>query len=202
VDDNRDIIQQQASVVTILIVIVIISSFVYYFLFFLAEISPELISAFLECIRRDKKKDLGVDDEYVDPNVNLQENPMFAAPKVVFADNRVLESEIAASLALLQQAEQQNKVLREELKNKKVAAQLEETRAQKNTEVDAQQGVRRKEFAQTRLTNVLTGPGRTRAVKKSSGSGGAGSGVIANRNQVEDEDDEDEFDDKHKKDSV
>jgi hypothetical protein len=166
VTDTRALVAQQVSVVTILLVIVIVVSLAYFILFFLAEVMPQVISSCLNVLRRTKNNDEDL-DEYVDTNVTLQENPMFSAPKIVFADNRVLEEEIAASMKLLQQAEQHNKALRDELKNKKMAAQLSETAAAGPTYVKAEAQTGRKEFAQTRLATQLTGPQRQRAVKKS-----------------------------------
>jgi len=140
----------------------VILSLVYYFLFFLAEVSPSMISSCINMCKR--KKDDNPEEEYYDPNINLEENPMFAAPKVEFADNRALQNELDQQLAQLKLAEQQNKRLREDLKQKKMETQFEETARQKATGMEEVRPTgQRKDFAQTRLNAALIGPNRARA---------------------------------------
>ena len=159
--DHRALVQEQVDAVTYIVLIVIITSIVYYVLFFLAEVSPRMMSRCLELCREtnnDKQ------EEFYDPNINLQENPMFAAPKVEFADNKELQQELDQQLAQLKFAEQQNKRLRDELKQRKMEAQFEETSRQKNTGYESVKPKKeRKDFAQTRLTAALIGPNRQRA---------------------------------------
>merc|ERR1711916_248569 len=143
----------------------------------LAEVSPSMISSCINLCKR--KKNNEVEEEYYDPNINLEENPMFAAPKVEFADNRALQNELDQQLAQLRLAEQQNKRLREDLKQKKMETQFEETARQKNTGLEDVKPVgQRKDFAQTKLASQLIGPNRQRA------RGGK------NRDDLEEDDDE------------
>jgi len=160
--DNRALVRGQVDAITWIVVIVVIFSLVYYVIFFAAEVAPAALSTILSlCRKKNKTED---DNEYYDPNINLEENPMFAAPKVEFADNRVLQAELDQQLTQLKLAEQQNRRLREELKNKKMEAQLDETANAKVTGLeDVQPQKQRKDFAQTRLTQALVGPNRQRA---------------------------------------
>ena len=112
--------------------------------------------------------------------MQLQENPLFTAPKVQIADNRALEAEIAASLDLLQQAEHQNKLLRDELKKKKIKEQIQETRQAIDAENKKHTSVKKKDFTSKKLVAKLTGPDRPRAVPKRPGSTGE---ELVNREQ-------------------
>jgi len=160
--DRRSLVKAQVDTITYIVFIIVIVSLAYYVLFFLGEVAPSMVSALLNICRRKKDEDKL---DYYDPNINLEENPMFAAPKVEFADNRALQGELDQQLAQLKLAEQQNKRLREELKQKKMEAQLDETAKQKVTGLEDVTGKQkqRKDFAQTRLNAALVGPNRQRA---------------------------------------
>ena len=189
--DNRALVRAQVDGITWIVVIVVIGSLVYYFLFFLAEVAPYGISYLLTVCAKKRKED--DPDEYYDPNINLEENPMFSAPKIQFADNRALQSELEVNLAQLKLAEQQNKRLRDEIKNKKIEAQLDETSGMSATGLeDVKPRVQRKDFAQTRLNAVLVGPNRQRAR-----GGAARKGVVLDEN-----DDDEEFESKPGRKSV
>jgi len=164
--DLRALVRYQDLVVTWLLIVVVISSLVYIAIFLLAETFPTLVVKCLEaCQRRETRERVASLDQPLDQQVELEENPMFSAPKVAFADHSELEGQLQSSFGELQKAEKQNKALRDELKEKKQAAQLEETRRAGNGPVPEENDrqFKRKEFAQTRLTSVLTGDKRQRA---------------------------------------
>jgi len=127
--DTRAIIQYQADVVTILLVIVIALSFAYYFIFFLAEVTPELVSALYEFFYKNKDLKEPEEEEYDDPTVELQENPVFTRPKSSAATGvKALETEIQQSLEVLQATEHENKQLRETIKANKMREELAQAR--------------------------------------------------------------------------
>ena len=78
-EDTRQIIQEQANVVTILLVIVLATSIVYYFVFFLAEVTPEFISAFINFFWR-SKHEKEAEEEYDDPDVQVRSPGSYTVP--------------------------------------------------------------------------------------------------------------------------
>jgi hypothetical protein len=161
-------VEAQKTVVTILLVIVVVLSLLYYFLFLVAEIAPGIATSGIMFVRRVCGRSRVEEDDdahYMDPNINLAENPMFAGPKQHKADNSLLQAALDAQLSELQKAERENQRLREEIKQRKVEAQIEETRQQKPTNLAAATPVERKEFAQQQLKDKIIGVKRNKSVK-------------------------------------
>jgi len=168
--DTRALVEGQKAAVTVILIIVVLLSLLYYFLFLVAEISPGLMTSIIIGVRKCWNRNDKTEDEeeafYADPNVNLAENPMFAGNKPQKADNSAMRKAVDEQLSELQKAEIENQRLREEIKNRKVEAQLEETKKQKPTNLAAATPFERKEFAQAQLKDKLTGPKKQKSVKR------------------------------------
>jgi hypothetical protein len=126
-NDRRTLVQNQTEFISWVVSIVVIFSFVYYIMFFLAEIAPTdtawIFRLWMFLFRKTPEK---VEDEYIDNNIQLEENPLFATKKIEVANNTEMEKKVEKSLNELKEAQSKNKLLREELYNKKKIEQIAE----------------------------------------------------------------------------
>jgi len=172
--DDRAIVQGQKTAVTIILVIVVLLSLIYYFLFLVAELFPAVMTPAIEFLRDrcgGKRDEVNEELTYFDPNLNLAENPMFTRPKSGRVDTSALQQTLQAQLNELQRAELENQRLRDEIKIRKVQAQLDETDNQAPTLVLASATpTERREFAKEQLKDkVLQSHRKQRSITKSQG---------------------------------
>jgi hypothetical protein len=157
-NDTRVLVKEQTEAVVWLLLFVLTFSFMYYFSFFLAEVAPSFVTWWLHTFRRCTRQNVREQELVVDENIQLMDNPFYATSKRPVVDQRELQNMMAESLSVLERAEQENKMLRDDLKRRKVEAQVNETKNMKGANVDDSQDrqYKRKEFAAARLTTHLT----------------------------------------------
>jgi hypothetical protein len=167
-NDRRSLIKNQAEFITWLLFIVIVLSFAYYILFFLAEIAPGATAAFFQLwmrlLRRSPDK---AKEDYVDDNVELEENPLFATKRLEIANNSALEQQVQVTMGSLREEQEKNKLLRDELYLRKMQEQLLEQQRKSNGAMPQETGMerQRKEFARERTAEQILSR-NSRSIKK------------------------------------
>ena len=140
VTDRRALVSGQVRGVAWFVLIVIIVSLTYYFMFFLAELAPYLIGrvyrfCYKIIFRRKPKSKHDEPEEYYDPEIVMDTNPVFGVNTFKKFDTSDLQNKIQEAEAKLRREEMENTERRKELAKKKIENQLEETKNLKVNEL-------------------------------------------------------------------